>query len=201
MAGRLLTSWAAGLQNQLAKLLGLQGENPEEVSRLIQPVAEARAIRYWEEFHEGIRRWGVLVSQGLVAGESSYVAVRPPVTAGRIVTIDRVQGNTTFVVGIATDSVITATLAATTAARYADARVAYNNAGAEVDVVSGTDAAQIEDDFALLPANGVFAEFPIILTRRQLGDNPVGLVLRAATVATALTASIMGRIIDPPNAS
>lgn len=66
---------AFGPGEVLRRLFRLAESSPEDLAEMIQGVTEARAIRPWELFDEGIISWQIVANRQLLAGEFSMIGL------------------------------------------------------------------------------------------------------------------------------
>jgi hypothetical protein len=83
---------ATGLPDVVRRLFRLSETPPNELAEQIQATVEARAIRPWEDFDEGIVRWCITVSQPGVVAEFSLIGLTGFNSPGQwLVVVDRIK--------------------------------------------------------------------------------------------------------------
>lgn len=133
---------AEGPRQVVSELLGAKTRMFTAGRRLVQPTADVRALRPWEEFDELISRWWIAISQAAVPGEFSGIVFSPNVAmpATTLWTIEWISAN-----NINALVTIGATPGGFTGGptKFADARAGTPVAGSgtQVDVAFGSDPA------------------------------------------------------------
>lgn len=115
----------------------------DEVKRYVLPVAEIRAVRFWEEFKEGIMRWSLRAFQAAVVAEFSGVSVGfatgSPPPQGSIYVVDEIVNQSGQTIDIRRGTVINPVAAAVSV--YSDSRWAPFNVQPPIVATQGSSAA------------------------------------------------------------
>lgn len=186
----------------LRRLLDAREGLPTDYLDQVQPSAEVRALRPWEDFDERIHRWWIAVSVAAVAGEFSGVVFAPgsAMQRGSIWTVDGLDVSTPN----ANPPGATVTVGATPAGfaagpvKYADNRWGPVAAGVgpPLDVSFGTDPATTGSGCWFLEpplSRCAVASWPGWVST-EVGQN---LAVWGNTVLQLLRVSAWGRIIVP----
>lgn len=191
------------------QLLGLQQTLPTETEEKLRVTMEARAVRPWEEFDEGIIGWWQHVLQPAVVGQFSGVflgvgseAGLSPAPRTRIVVLDSVavddnaadyqirrSEGTTLGAGATLNAV-------PTDSRWGGSAVALQSVFLGRGSGAALDGALVEifgNGASALPRTPL-ASLPLIV---HGGDAPQPLILvYKATVNTALSVTLRGRLVN-----
>lgn len=200
MAGKF-RSWAIRVQRVTQGLLGLQAEMPTDVEAAIRVVAEARAIRFWEEFDEGIIRWMAFSAIGATVGEVGRfqingVAQASQLPTGTIWTLDRIIVSGAGAVGGAFVRINSTAEAGGLNFFYSDQRWAPIAGVAPMVGAVGTAAAGDGTTIAMVPTDGKLEDVGLIFPGIPRGDFPISI---DGVVANAgFNVWTQGRVILPP---
>lgn len=191
----------AGPSQVVRAVFDIRDTMPFGIRPDFQPVAEARAIRPWEEFDETIQRWGVDVTIAAVAGEFGTLAVIPPDPAGgfplaegTISVIDRivVTSNARLTIGTTADFAA-AGLGVVASPRSLDSRWGLNQV--PLNVASGTHVAQVGTQCGVILPAIAYSDAVVQGTPKNTGNAAVFYFVVASTAFTAIEVGISGRLI------
>lgn len=179
----------------IRRLLGIIGGTFDRGADHVQPVAEIRAVRIWEDFDEGIIRFGVNVAQAAVVGQNSMVSVTldlAVVPSGTIYVIEEVDNRSAMTITARVGTVITPV--ATVAGVFGDQRMGPAAAPPPIVFTAGSNAA---------PGGSIFTALSAAVIKHDLFIGTGTLAFTQAfsivgeTQNTALGVTLRGRIILP----
>lgn len=186
----MLIAQRAGLGGVLRRLTGQRlGGTPQTLLANYQPVLEARALRIWEDFDEGILLWSFWTTSGAVVAQFSFVQIAlgaaPP---GTLYTVD----------SIATDVVADVRTASAPIARVGIVRPADTRWSPGTGALPPNPEAAIGSNAVVTGGQFSRVIVPGLETTRYISDG-----LRAADNLTvwgtvlnaALTIALTGRLI------
>ena len=191
-----------GPSEVIRRLLDVREQLPTNAGDTVQPVAETRAVRYWEEFDEGIVRWSLYAVQALVAGQFAGLditgfAVNIPPPPGSLWTIDEVHNHSSMRVAFGVGSGHSPTNPQIP--RNLDRRWGPRLVSVPLNATSGAAAAPLYTQFGELqaiPATGQHdSELRVGYVSDQLADLENFFVVSGLALATLLVVRVVGRII------
>lgn len=179
-----------------ANLAPQRGEYPDQLSRVFVPTLEARAIRFWEDFSEGIMRWSCAGFAAAVAAQFSgfnvSLALGAGIPAGAIFAIDEVENRTGITVRarLGSPGLIPS---ANEVCVYTDGRWAPGNAPPPGMLVQeGAAPAEPGQSFKELTGGILYHNVYV----GQAGQTDL-LVFVGTVVNTAVAVAMSGRVIFP----
>lgn len=176
------------------------------ISRSIQPVMEARAIRPWELVLEGIRPWGRRNGQAAVLAEFGMVAVglAAGLPKGSVLVVDRIRAEPTAagpLLFVSTRAVMEATLATAVTTVPLDGRLGLSTDPA-VEILAGSDPANQGTQLAKLDLTvpGAQWDYPITVGYQKdglAGASDLFVVVEGSVVNQLITVEFAGKVIVP----
>ena len=194
------------------KLLDVRDSMITDSEQQLGVSVEARAIRTWEEFDEGIIRWAATIIQGAVIGEFSgaittvngagdnFVAA-DRVPRGTVLTLDEIFNGSATSIDVRIGANVTG-LVTDLAAEYTDARWGPRGALPPVRIKTGSNAVRTGDVIDLL-INGTRVQRGGIFTCQALQlAEPLGnnqdVTIWGTTANLAISNVVLqGRVILP----
>lgn len=180
----------------IRKVLRMQGgwAAPNQLPEHVQPVLEGRSLRAWEEYDEGIVRWGrqFIVGAG-AAGQESGVHIRAPAGQKYLLCIDAIENNS----AAGNLTVVSATNPAWTLENFSGVFAKDTRWG----INSMFDGMCSSGDVAAIPGTALIGNFGAGVRKDNLGlvslPNPDtrGFGIFNLTAATAAAIAVEGRLI------